>query len=335
MAEGDPLDVRDVEPHGHETQPPARFTEASLVKRLEELGVGRPSTYASTIKVIQDREYVWKKGTALVPSFKAFAVVNLLEQHFPDLVDYSFTARMEDDLDEIAGGTEELVPWLSEFYFGPADANGQRAGGLKEMVGSQRDQIDAAAVNSIPIGLDPDGVAHRGQAGKGQQPVPPAGRRHRQHPGHLGSRRVDRREGARAAGRAQGRPRPRPGPDLGPRRLCQERSLRAVCAVGRVRRRGQDQAQDGLAVLDHDPRPHRSGPSPRAAVAASAGRRRSRRRGGDHCPERSLRPLHLQGVAGRQERQSQPHQRGAAAHRRCGRGGGVVRPAQDCAGARR
>ena len=170
MAEGDPLDVRAVDAHGHETQPPARFTEASLVKRLEELGVGRPSTYASTIKVIQDREYVWKKGTALVPSFKAFAVVNLLEQHFPDLVDYSFTARMEDDLDEIAGGTEELVPWLSEFYFGPADANGQRAGGLKEMVGTQRDQIDAAAVNSIPIGLDPDGVAIVAKPGKDNSP---------------------------------------------------------------------------------------------------------------------------------------------------------------------
>jgi DNA topoisomerase I len=170
MAEGDGLDVRTVEPHGHETQPPARYTEASLVKKLEELGVGRPSTYASTIKTIQDREYVWKKGTALVPSFKAFAVVNLLEQHFPDLVDYSFTARMEDDLDEIAGGTEELVPWLSEFYFGPADANGQRAGGLKEMVGSQLDQIDAAAVNAIPIGLDPDGVLIVAKPGRDNSP---------------------------------------------------------------------------------------------------------------------------------------------------------------------
>ena len=170
MAEGDGLDVRTVEPHGHETQPPARYTEASLVKKLEELGVGRPSTYASTIKTIQDREYVWKKGTALVPSFKAFAVVNLLEQHFPDLVDYSFTARMEDDLDEIAGGTEELVPWLSEFYFGPADANGQRAGGLKEMVGSQLGQIDAAAVNAIPIGLDPDGVLIVAKPGRDNSP---------------------------------------------------------------------------------------------------------------------------------------------------------------------
>ena len=102
---------------------------------------------------------MWKKGTALVPSFRAFAVVNLLEQHFPDLIDYTFTARMEDDLDEIAGGDEELVPWLSDFYFGPADSNGERAGGLKEKVSDTRlDDIDAAVVNAIPIGLDPDGV---------------------------------------------------------------------------------------------------------------------------------------------------------------------------------
>ncbi len=170
LAEGDAVDVEAVEPHGHETQPPARYTEASLVKRLEELGVGRPSTYASTIKTIQDREYVWKKGTALVPSFKAFAVVNLLEQHFPDLVDYSFTARMEDDLDEIAGGSEELVPWLSEFYFGAADANGQRAGGLKEMVGNRIGEIDAAAVNAIPIGVDPDGVPIVAKPGRDNSP---------------------------------------------------------------------------------------------------------------------------------------------------------------------
>src|SRR4051794_23875318 len=170
LTEGDALSAREIEAHGHETQPPARFTEASLVKRLEELGVGRPSTYASTIKVIQDREYVWKKGTALVPSFKAFAVVNLLEQHFPDLIDYTFTARMEDDLDQIAGGDEELVPWLSDFYFGPADANGQRAGGLKEKVSTRLDDIDAAAVNAIPIGLDPDGVLIVAKPGRDNSP---------------------------------------------------------------------------------------------------------------------------------------------------------------------
>jgi DNA topoisomerase-1 len=170
MAEGDGLDVHGIEPSGHDTQPPARFTEASLVKRLEELGIGRPSTYASTIKTIQDRDYVWKKGTALVPSFKAFAVVNLLEQNFPEVVDYTFTARMEDDLDEIAGGREELAPWLAEFYFGPADENGQRAGGLKEQVASRLDEIDPATVNAIPIGLDPDGVLIVAKPGRDNSP---------------------------------------------------------------------------------------------------------------------------------------------------------------------
>ena len=91
-----------LEAKGHTTSPPARYTEASLVKRLEELGIGRPSTYASIMQTIQDRGYVWKKGTALVPTWTAFAVVKLLEQHFADLVDYAFTARMEDELDEIA-----------------------------------------------------------------------------------------------------------------------------------------------------------------------------------------------------------------------------------------
>ena len=102
LAEGHALDAYGIEPKGHETQPPARFTEASLVKRLEELGVGRPSTYASIMGTIQDRGYVWKKGTALVPSFTAFAVVDAARATLPDLVDYAFTARMEDDLDDIA-----------------------------------------------------------------------------------------------------------------------------------------------------------------------------------------------------------------------------------------
>src|SRR5207248_8471863 len=101
LAVGQPLRAEALEAKGHETQPPARYTEASLVKALEDLGVGRPSTYASIISTIQSRGYVWKKGTALVPSFTAFAVVTLLEQHFEQLVDYGFTASMEDDLDEI------------------------------------------------------------------------------------------------------------------------------------------------------------------------------------------------------------------------------------------
>jgi DNA topoisomerase-1 len=156
LAEGDAVTAGPIEPKGHETQPPARFTEASLVRRLEELGVGRPSTYASIIGTIQDRGYVWKKGSALVPSFTAFAVVTLLEEHFPDLVDYAFTARMEDELDEIASGESEQIPWLARFYFGD-DADGDV--GLHQMVSGHLDEIDARAINSIPIGADADGVA--------------------------------------------------------------------------------------------------------------------------------------------------------------------------------
>jgi DNA topoisomerase I len=154
LAEGDAVETHSIEAKGHETQPPARFTEASLVRRLEELGVGRPSTYASIIGTIQDRGYVWKKGSALVPSFTAFAVVTLLEEHFPDLVDYAFTARMEDELDEIASGAEHQVPWLTRFYFGDGDADP----GLQEMVSERLGDIDARAVNSIPIGVDAEGV---------------------------------------------------------------------------------------------------------------------------------------------------------------------------------
>jgi len=170
LAVGDRIAVRSLSADGHETQPPARFTEASLVKRMEELGVGRPSTYASIIKTVQDRGYVWKKGSALVPSFLAFAVVNLLEQHFPDLVDYAFTARMEDDLDEISRGGKDLEPWLSAFYWGtdgPITPEMGEGTGLKSMV-SDLGAIDAIEVSTIPIGVDADGhpiVARAGRYG--------------------------------------------------------------------------------------------------------------------------------------------------------------------------
>jgi DNA topoisomerase-1 len=153
LVEGDRADVSNIEAAGHDTQPPARYTEASLVKKLEELGVGRPSTFASIMTTIQDRGYVWKKGSALVPSFLAFAVITLLEQHFPDLVDYAFTARMEGDLDNIANGTEDAVPWLSQFYFGENEEPG-----LREKVAERLGDIDARAVNSIPIGVDDEDI---------------------------------------------------------------------------------------------------------------------------------------------------------------------------------
>ncbi len=161
VAQGDDLNASELEASGHETQPPSRYTEASLVKKLEELGVGRPSTYAATMGTIEDRGYVWKKGSALVPSFTAFSVINLLEGHFPDLVDYDFTAQMEVDLDGIAEGTGEAIPWLRKFYFGDDNDDG-----LKEKVDKRLGEIDAAAVNSIPLGVDANGQMVVGRVGR-------------------------------------------------------------------------------------------------------------------------------------------------------------------------
>jgi DNA topoisomerase-1 len=145
LAEDDPLTALSVEAEGHSTRPPARYTEASLIKELEDREIGRPSTYASIIGTILDRGYVFKKGTALVPSFLAFAVVQLLEKHFGNLVDYEFTARMEDCLDAIARGETERVPWLRRFYFGADDDEG-----LKELVTDLGD-IDAKEISSFPL----------------------------------------------------------------------------------------------------------------------------------------------------------------------------------------
>ncbi|RBY84211.1 type I DNA topoisomerase [Blastococcus sp. TF02A-26] len=151
---GQQLDTQQLDAKGHTTSPPSRYTEPSLVARLEELGIGRPSTYASIMQTIQDRGYVWKKGAALVPSFVAFAVVNLLEQHFAQLVDYDFTASLEEELDEIAGGNLQRVTWLTEFYFGGEGGHAgaiAQAGGLKQVIGQRLEEIDARGVNSIPL----------------------------------------------------------------------------------------------------------------------------------------------------------------------------------------
>ncbi|MEV7794838.1 type I DNA topoisomerase [Streptomyces sp. NPDC087512] len=161
VAEGDALTAEEISVDGHATKPPARYTEASLVKELEEREIGRPSTYASIIGTILDRGYVFKKGTALVPSFLSFAVVNLLEKHFGRLVDYDFTAKMEDDLDAIARGEAQAVPWLKRFYFGEGaghggaaeagNGDGDHLGGLKELV-TDLGAIDAREVSSFPVG---------------------------------------------------------------------------------------------------------------------------------------------------------------------------------------
>jgi len=145
VAVGDELAVSDVEPKGHSTSPKPRYTEASLVKALEEKGIGRPSTFASIIGVILDRGYVTKRGQALVPSWLAFSVVRLLEEHFADLVDYDFTAALEDDLDAIARGEQRRTEWLKEFYFGS-----DKQIGLRHIV-DNLGEIDARELNSTRI----------------------------------------------------------------------------------------------------------------------------------------------------------------------------------------
>ncbi|MEY9853585.1 DNA topoisomerase-1 [Leifsonia sp. EB41] len=148
LAQGQALGVQDVAADGHETTPPPRYTEASLVKALEELGIGRPSTFASIISTIMDRGYVTQRGQALVPSWVAFSVVRLLEDYFGDLVQYDFTAEMEDDLDRIADGEAERVDWLNSFYFGS-----DKHKGLRRVI-DNLGEIDARSINSIAIDDD-------------------------------------------------------------------------------------------------------------------------------------------------------------------------------------
>ncbi|MBB5633551.1 DNA topoisomerase-1 [Cryobacterium mesophilum] len=145
LAEGQTLDLSDVEAKGHETSPPPRYTEASLIKTLEELGIGRPSTFTSIISTIIDRGYVTPRGTALVPNWIAFSVVRLLEDYFTELVQYDFTAGMENDLDRIADGSEKRVDWLNSFYFGGANYRGLR--NVIDNLG----EIDAKSINSIRL----------------------------------------------------------------------------------------------------------------------------------------------------------------------------------------
>ncbi|GGG19404.1 DNA topoisomerase 1 [Rhodococcoides trifolii] len=160
LEKGQAVTATQLDPDGHTTNPPARFTEASLIKTLEELGIGRPSTYSSIIKTILDRGYVYKRGSALVPAWVAFAVTGLLEAHFGRLVDFDFTAGMEDDLDAIAGGREQRGHWLSGFYFGGdsgVEGSVARSGGLKKMVGQNLEEIDAREINSIRLFDDDQG----------------------------------------------------------------------------------------------------------------------------------------------------------------------------------
>jgi DNA topoisomerase-1 len=155
LSEGVGIEVLRADADGHETTPPPRYTEATLVKAMEEKGIGRPSTYASTVGTIQDRGYVHTRGSALVPTWLAFAVTRLLEEHFSELVDYDFTASMEEDLDRIAGGEEQRSAWLKRFYFG--DGLPEDSQGLKQLV-DDLGEIDAREISTIPIG---DGIVVR------------------------------------------------------------------------------------------------------------------------------------------------------------------------------
>src|SRR3954453_18753816 len=169
LSAGVPLQVVRAEADGHETSPPARYTEATLVKAMEERGIGRPSTYAATIGTIQDRGYVFNKGQALVPTWLAFAVTRLLEEHFGNLVDYEFTASMEEDLDRIANGDEGRVEGLKRFYFGEEAPS---AAGLRNLV-ADLGEIDAKEISTIPIG---DGMVVRvGRYGPYVEEVVPEG----------------------------------------------------------------------------------------------------------------------------------------------------------------
>ena len=274
---GQELQARSLEADGHATSPPARFTEATLVKALEDRGIGRPSTYAAIMGTILDRGYVFKKGTALVPTFLAFAVTKLLEQHFGRLVDYDFTARMEDDLDRIAAGDEGRVEWLRRFY------TGDGTNGLHALVTDQLDEIDARAVNSIEI-PGSDVVVRVGRYGpyveKGDARVSvPDDLAPDELTIELLEELLSRPSGDRELGN---HPRFR----AGARR--QGRSLRAV--RHRDAPRGcRGQAAHLVVVQDHVARHDHARRGRRAPQAPSDARDRGR--GGDRRRKRSLRPI--------------------------------------------
>ena len=290
LTNGDPVPVDSLTPNGHATTPPARYTEASLVKRLEELGIGRPSTWASIIQTVQDRGYVWKKGQALIPTWTAFAVVSLMEQHFDNLVDYEFTAKIEEDLDAIAAGQSQKDEWLTRFYFGDDDT----LPGLKRLVEENLDEIDAATINTFPLGTDPDGnlvVVKPGKYGpyvkRGDDT---AGVPDDLPPDELTMDKALELLGGAEERRADRRARRLPG-------VRQERPVRALRAVGIARSAAARprQAEDGEPVQDDGARTDHGRRGGGAVAAAPHRRPRPIRLPGDRRQQRPLRPLRRQG----------------------------------------
>ncbi len=239
VSEGDSVSAASISASGHQTKPPARYTEATLIRELEERLIGRPSTYASIIGTILNRGYVYKKGTALVPAWLAFSVIRLLEEHFTRLVSYEFTAGMEEVLDEIAGGRRDRNAELASFYFGSGDVEG-----LKQLV-TELGEIDARELATFPIA---EGIELRvGRYGPYIESSAPARARRRRRgtgPGQRArgpaARRADAREGQGAAGQPgrRGDP-PRRGPRVRPGDRGQERPLRALRHRAAARRRAE------------------------------------------------------------------------------------------------
>ena len=295
LTAGQQLRPESVTASGHETRPPSRYTEPSLVAKLEELEIGRPSTYATIIRTITARDYVFKKGTALVPTWLAFAVTRLLEEHFPRLVDYAFTAEMEDVLDEIADGHAERLRVLTDFYFG--DDNRE---GLHRLV-TELGEIDARKLSTFEI-ADPDALA----TGAPKVVV---------RVGRYGTY-VEDEEGRRA-NVADDLPPDELTIDLARELLAKpvgeerelgldpETSRMIVAKNGRfgpyvteilARRQPQEcQAAHGIAALFDEPRLGRPRPSARADESAS-GRRQGRGRCRDHRTERPVRALLEEGL---------------------------------------
>ena len=342
LKSGDPLSLLGLDAQGHSTQPPPRYTEATLVKALEERGIGRPSTYASIMGTILDRGYVWKRGGALVPSFLAFAVVSLLEKHFGELVDYDFTARMEEVLDLVADGQAQRLDTLRRFYFGEdgpaggsvAQVAGRPTGpdgdesfrGLHPMVGDLG-EIDAREINSIPVGagivlrvgrygpyLERESVGPDGAVTTERAPVADD-----IAPDELTVARAEELLSRPSGDRELGT-----DPQTGRTRRGEGRPVRAVRDRGAAGRRPQErQAADRVAVQDHERRHGHDRRGGTAAVAAAHGRRRPRRRCRDHGPERPVRPLPEEG-----HRLALAAVRGGPVRGRAGAGAGDLRRTQ-------
>ena len=322
VAEGDAVSAANIRAEGHSTKPPARYTEATLIKELEEREIGRPSTYASIIGTILNRGYVYKKGTALVPAWLAFSVIRLLEEHFARLVSYEFTARMEDVLDDIAGGRRDRNTELAEFYFGCGEVEG-----LKKLV-TELGDIDAKELATFPIGGADSGIALRvGKygpylEGPGDDGTPAATKAN--VPDDLPPDELTLEKAKELLANPAGEEIPlgaAPGDRARGRR--QERPLRPLRHRAAARGRPQEgQAAHRLAVQGHvagDDRPRAGG---QAALAAARGRRRRRGRR-DHRAERPLRALPEEG-----HRLALAGDRGAALRHHPRAGAGDLRPAQ-------